>query len=173
MDFLELSKQRYSVRDYAEQPVEREKIEQIIEAARFAPSAVNFQPWVFLVVREKENREKMQECYHREWFKTAPCYILLCADKSQSWKRKVDGKDFGDVDVAIATEHMCLEAVDLGLGTCWVCNFDPKKVRENFQLPENLEPIVILPLGYPNKANCNEIPKVRKPMTEIVRWEKL
>lgn len=173
MNFIELCKNRCSVRDFLPNPVEREKLEYLLEAARLAPSAVNFQPWLFLVVREEENRHKMQECYHREWFKSAPCYILICADHSHSWKRKVDGKDFSDVDASIAIEHMCLAAVEVGLGTCWVCNFDPQKVIDNFNLPENLEPIAILPVGYPNQQPCNEIPKVRKPMTEIVRWENL
>ena len=174
MDFLELCQQRCSIRDYNDKPVEREKIEYILACARMAPSAVNFQPWTFLVVREEENLAKVRECYHRDWFKTASCYIILCADHEQSWKRKVDKKDFSDVDVAIAAEHIALAATSIGLGSCWVCNFDPAALRENFEIPQNLEPVVILPIGYPTNPNqCHDIPKVRKPMTEIIRWEKL
>ncbi|MEG1586446.1 MAG: nitroreductase family protein [Bacteroidales bacterium] len=174
MDFLELCNRRCSVRDYEDKPVEREKLEYILNAGRLAPSAVNFQPWVFMVVREQENRIKIQECYHRDWFKSAPCYIIICADLAQGWKRKIDKKDFSDIDAAIATEHMCLAATSIGLGTCWVCNFDPESLRSNFHFPDNLDPIAILPVGYPKNPNqCDEIPKVRKPLTEIVRWEKL
>lgn len=173
MDFLELCNRRCSVRDYEDKPVEREKLEYILNAGRLAPSAVNFQPWLFIVVREQENKIKLQECYHREWFKTAPCYIILCGDHNQGWKRKIDDKDFSDIDVAIATEHMCLAATDIGLGSCWVCNFDIVALRANFQIPDHIEPIAILPVGYMKKPDqCNEIPKVRKPLTEIVRWEK-
>lgn len=173
MEFLELCNQRCSVRDYLEKTVEREKLEYILNAGRMAPSAVNFQPWVFIVIREPENRVKIQECYHRDWFKTAPCYIILCADHTQSWKRKIDQKDFADIDVAIATEHMCLAATAIGLASCWVCNFDPNNLKDNFKFPEQIEPVAILPIGYPKNPNqCTEIPKVRKPITEIVRWEK-
>ena len=97
----------------------------------------------------------------------------MCADKDQSWKRKVDMKDFADVDVAIATEHLCLAATEQGLGTCWVCNFDPKTLNDNFSLPENIEPIAIISVGYPaNAEHWKQIEKTRKPIEEIVRWEK-
>lgn len=174
MDFLELCNRRCSVRDYQDKPVEREKLEYVLNAARLAPSSVNFQPWTFLVVREPENRLKIQECYHRDWFKSAPCYIILCANHDLGWKRKIDAKDFTDIDVAIATEHMCLAATSIGLGSCWVCNFDPILLRENFQIPAHMDAVAILPIGYPtNPDQCKEIPKIRKPLTEIVRWEKL
>lgn len=171
MEFLELCKQRYSVRDYTAQPVEREKLEYILEAARMAPSAVNFQPCVYIVVREKENREKLHECYHREWFTTAPCYIIIGADLSQSWKRKVDNKEFGEIDAAIAIEHICLAAAEQGLGSCWVCNFNPTQLKRDFKFPEHITPVAILSIGYPSDTICNQVSKVRKPITEIVRWE--
>ncbi len=173
MDFIELCQSRFSARSYTPQQVEREKLEYILEAARLAPSAVNFQPWSFLVIREEEGRSKVQECYHRDWFKSAPCYIIVCADHSQSWKRKIDGKDFADVDASIAIEHLCLAATSLGLGTCWVCNFDPEKLRTNFDIPANLEPIAILPVGYPiTDPSEKQTNRSRKPITDIVRWEK-
>lgn len=173
MNFLELCDARYSVRSYTPQPVEREKLEYILNAARLAPSAVNFQPWYFIVVREEENREKIQECYHRDWFKSAPCYIIICSDHTQSWKRKVDGKDFGDIDASIAVEHISLAATSLGLGTCWVCNFDPALLKNNFGIPQDIEPIAILPVGYPAEEPASaKTTKTRKPMTDIVRWEK-
>ena len=171
MDFLEICKKRYSVREYKDMPIEKEKLTYIFEAARLAPSAVNFQPWTFLVISEEENREKVIEAYHRDWFKSAPCYIIACADYSVSWKRRVDGKEFADIDVAIAIEHLCLAATEQGLGTCWVCNFDPDVLCSNFSIPENIELIAIIYIGYP--AEGTEIEKNRKPLSEIVIWDKL
>ena len=117
MNFLELVKARKSERDYTSQEVEQSKLDYILECARLAPSAVNFQPWHFLIVKSEEAKEKVRKCYNREWIKTAPMYIVVCGDTSQSWKRKSDGKDHCDIDVAITTEHICLAAAEQGLGT--------------------------------------------------------
>jgi len=170
MDFKTLISNRYSVRSYLQKEVEEEKLIKILEAGQIAPSAVNFQPWHFIVVREPENREKFSEIYHRDWFKEAPVYIIVCGDHKQAWKRKEDGKDHTDVDAAIAIDHMTLQAVELGLGTCWICNFFVDKCKEFFNLPKHIEPIAILSLGYPNN---DKIPaKKRKSLEEIVHWEK-
>ena len=93
-----------------------------------APSACNKQPWKWLVVKSDEAKEKLQECYDREWFKTAPMYIVGMRNKQENWVRKEDNKPHGDIDVAIATEHLCLSAAERGLGTCWVCNYDPHDI---------------------------------------------
>ena len=128
MSFLELAKKRYSVRSYLDRPVEKEKLLQVLEAARIAPSAVNKQPWNFIVVTNENTKNKIAETYPREWFKTAPAVIVVCGDHSKSWKRK-DGKDHCNIDVA-AIDHMTLAATDLGLGTCWVCAFDAKQCHK-------------------------------------------
>lgn len=173
MDMLALSRLRCSVRDYSPRAVEREKLEYILESGCLAPSAVNFQPWYFVVIRETANREKLQACYDRDWFRTAPAYIMICADHSVAWKRKADGKDHADIDVAIAAEHICLAAAEQGLGTCWVCNFDVAKCREIFQLPPHIEPVVLMPTGYPADPGIfGSTPKKRKAFNEVVRWEK-
>jgi len=170
MDFKTLISNRYSVRSYLPKEVEEEKLIKILEAGQIAPSAVNFQPWHFIVVREAENRENFSKIYHRDWFNEAPVYIVVCGDHDQAWKRKEDGKDHTDVDAAIAIDHMTLQAVELGLGTCWICNFFVDKCKEFFNLPEHIEPIAILSLGYPND---DKIPaKKRKALEEIVHWEK-
>ncbi|HOA81189.1 MAG TPA: nitroreductase family protein, partial [Defluviitaleaceae bacterium] len=148
MSFLELAKKRYSVRSYLDRPVEKEKLLQVLEAARIAPSAVNKQPWNFIVVTNENTKNKIAETYPREWFKTAPAVIVVCGDHSKSWKRK-DGKDHCNIDVAIAIDHMTLAATDLGLGTCWVCAFDAKQCHKILGLPENLEVIALIPIGYP------------------------
>lgn len=169
MEFSKLIASRFSVRSYTKKPVERSLIFEILEAARLAPSACNYQPWHFLVLTEPDNLSDFQEVYPRNWFREAPVCIVICSDHSHSWKRKSDEKDFADVDVAIVTDHLILKATELGLGTCWVCNFDATLVRKKLRLPDHLEPMVLVTIGYTN----SEVPvKIRKSLSEIVHWEK-
>lgn len=148
MKFLDLVKMRLSARDYTDRPVEQEKLDYIMECARLAPSAVNFQPWRFRVVTDSETLNLLCGCYKREWLATAPCIIVACADHEKSWHRRADNKDFADVDVAIAVEHICLAATEQGLGTCWVCNFDAVQCSERLGLPPHIEPVALIPVGY-------------------------
>ncbi|HYX08984.1 MAG TPA: nitroreductase family protein [Bacteroidales bacterium] len=169
MQFEELAKQRYSSRHYQPRPIEREKLKKVLEAARVAPSAANKQPWKFYVFEGHESVLCIAEAYHREWLKDAPIVIVACADHEKSWKRASDGKDHADIDVAIAVDHMTLQATDLGLATCWICNFDPEKCRQILNLPENIEPVVILPLVYPSdQADINRHEKQRKSAKDII-----
>jgi nitroreductase len=94
--------------------------------------------------------------------------IVVCGDHKTSWKRGNDGKDHADIDVAIATDHMTLRAAELGLGTCWVCNFDAEKVSKALNLPGHLEPAVLLPIGRPEEVEAP--PKKRKPLSELVKF---
>jgi len=171
MNFIELAKQRYSSRKYKSQLVDDEKLKIVLEAGRIAPSAANLQPWIFIVVKA-ENIENLRSCYVREWFDTAPMYIVLCGDHTKSWKRK-EGKDHADIDIAIAADHMTLAATDIGLATCWVCNFDKEKLSKVLSLPAEIEPIVILPLGYPDdETDVNRHQTKRKRLEDIVFYEK-
>lgn len=165
--FKELVEARESVRAYSAREIEKEKLEYIMECTRWAPSAVNFQPWYFYIVRSEEGQKKLQECYPRDWFNTAPLYILACVDHSRSWKRKTDGKDHADIDIAIGVEHLCLAAAEVGLGTCWVCNFDAARCRLLFGLPDHLEPAVIVPVGYPEREEAKK-PRERLGYGEII-----
>jgi nitroreductase len=165
MNFLELVKSRYSCRGYKSLDVEKEKLEYILECARFAPSAVNKQPWRFHIVSNEEEKAKLQQCYNRDWFKTAPMYIIASVLHDEEWER-FDGKRHGNIDIAIAVEHLCLAATEQGMATCWVCNFDAAMCKELFALPENEEPAVIIPLGY---AADELKPKNRKAIGEIVK----
>ncbi|NLW00217.1 MAG: nitroreductase [Clostridiales bacterium] len=170
MSFLELAKKRYSCRRYKRQPVEKEKLEQVFEAARVAPSACNFQPFYFVVVTDGELKNKVASCYGGQWIKNAPAIIVACGDRSRSWKR-FDGKDHCDVDTAIAVDHITLAAAELGLGTCWICAFDAARCREVLNLPEHIEPIVLLPIGYPDdKADPDRHQTRRKKLEELVFW---
>ena len=165
MNFLELVKQRYSCRAYKSLGVEKEKLEYILECVRLAPSAVNKQPWRFRIVSKEEDKAKLQQCYNRDWFKTAPMYVVASVLHDEEWVRS-DGKHHGDIDIAIAVEHLCLAATEQGLATCWVCNFDAVLCKELFNLPDNKEPAVLIPLGY---AEDEVKPKNRKPIEAIVR----
>ena len=164
MDFLELVKSRYSCRDYQPRDVENEKLEYIMECVRYAPSAVNRQPWRFRIIKEDNDKANVQQCYNREWFNTAPLYILASVLHDEEWVR-ADGKHHGDIDIAIAVEHLCLAATAQGLGTCWVCNFDAALCKQLLSLPENEEPAVIIPIGYPAVLPTE---KKRKPIGDIL-----
>lgn len=171
MNFKELLQKRYSVRTYLDREVEKGKIDYVLECARLAPSACNFQPWFFYIVNSENVKEGLRRCYGREWFKTAPLYIVVCGDHSQSWKRsKTDNKDHCDIDAAIVSEHICLAAEDAGLGTCWVCNFDPDILKETLSIPENFEPVAIFPLGYIDECKTDIPEKKRKNISDISKW---
>lgn len=160
---------RFSLRDFQQTAVEKETLIQLLEAARMAPSACNLQPWFFVVITDPQRCTALCECYKREWIRTAPAIIVACADHGVSWKRRADNKDHSDIDLAIAIEHICLTATDLGLGTCWVCNFDVAMCKEFLKLPESVEPIALIPVGYP--ARTEAAVKNRKSLEEIIRWD--
>lgn len=146
MDFLKLVRARYSVRQYQNRPVEPEKVEQLLEAAQAAPTAANCQPVRLLVVETPDGRRRLAgavELYG------APLAVVVCADRSRAWKRPFDGKQTTDIDASILTDHMMLAATDLGLGSVWICRFDPTVIREEFGLPETLVPVNILAVGHP------------------------
>ena len=168
MDFLELAKKRYSVRSYSDRPVEKEKLDYVLECARLAPSATNAQPWKLYAIEDPKVKEEIQECYPREWMKQAPIIIVVCVNEKGAWKRSYDGKNHADVDGSIITEHICLAAANCGLGSCWVCAFDPEKCSKILDLPEDLRPMAIIPIGYPATDSIPE--KKRKPMEEIVKF---
>ena len=169
MEFNQLISQRFSVRSFLEKKVDRKILLEILDAARMAPSAVNYQPWHFVVIDEPEQLADFCKVYPRNWFREATACIVVCANHEKSWKRSLDGKDYADVDVAIVTDHLILKATEMGLGTCWVCNFDVELVRQKLQLPLHIDPVVIVPLGY-----TDVLPpvKMRKSLEEMVHWQK-
>ena len=148
MDFLELVKSRYSCHSYQPQSIEQEKLEYVMECVRMAPSACNKQPWRFRVVSTEEGLKGLFGCYNREWFRSAPVCVVASVLHDEEWVRG-DGKHHGDIDVAIAVEHLCLAAAEQGLGTCWVCNFDVERCKRVLSLADNEEPTVLIPIGYP------------------------
>lgn len=163
--FLDLCRTRRSVRAYKPQIPEKEDLQYIFECVRMAPSAVNFQPWRFFLVTDKDTLARLAENYNRDWFKTAPACIVACRNADEEWKRGADGKPLGDIDVAIAVEHLCLAATERGLGTCWVCNFEVEKCRQALDLADNLHPVVLVPVGYPDDGPRE---KQRKELSDFV-----
>lgn len=173
MDFLELVEERYSCRSFSTKEVEKEKIEKILKAAQLAPTAKNLQPQRILVLTQKEQLEKLKGCTPYGW--NAPVIMILFYDKSVSYKRnKYDNKEFGDIDGSIATTHMMLEAQDLGLGTTWIGHFDPNKLIEIYEVPQNLIPVAILPIGYPSEeARPSKLHFERNEIADFVYWNKI
>jgi nitroreductase len=145
--FLELAQSRYSVRKYSDKPIPQEVMAQVLEAGRIAPTGCNNQPQRIKVLTAAENLAKVDECAPCRF--GAPAVLLVCYDKNVCWRRKFDGKSCGVSDACVVTTHLMLQAQDLGLGTCWVMHFDPAKTAELFDLPENVVPVAMLPIGYP------------------------
>ena len=164
MTFKELCEARYSCRNYKSEPIASEKLEYIKECVRLAPSAVNLQPWRFLVIDDKEGLQKICSCYKREWIQTAPAIVICLNREDEAWTRRCDGHNHADIDIAIATEHLCLAATEQGLGNCWVCNFDVEALMATGLIPQGYTPAVLVPLGVP-ADEPNE--KTRKPLDEV------
>jgi nitroreductase len=172
MTFLELAKKRCSVRKYKSIPVEEERLMQVLEAGRVAPSAVNCQPLFFVVIRDEEMRRRVAATYARPWLSGAPVIIAVCGDHGKAWRR-ADGKDHCDIDAAIAIDHLTLAAADLGLGTCWVCAFNSMECSQVLGLPPRVEVTALIPLGYPEEqADENRHDTNRKKLEEMVHWDK-
>lgn len=169
MTLKELCLERRSVRAFRDDPVTREQIAAVMECVRLAPSAVNFQPWRFVIVTDPALRERINACYPRDWFRSAPVAIVACGDHGVAWKRR-DGKDHCDIDVAIAGEHLVLAAAEQGLGSCWICAFDAAACAEALGLPPHVEAVALFPLGVPADGAAPE--KKRHDMDEIVRWNR-
>lgn len=167
MNFQNLLQQRYSVRDYKSESVDQELLNQVLLAAQYAPTAANRQPFRLIIIQTKGKEDQLRRIYDRDWFVHAPILICACGIPDRGWVRE-DGKSYIDVDVAIVMDHISLAAADLGLGTCWVASFDVAAARELLNIPSNVEPIVIMSLGYP-AGEPGE--KERKPLNKLVSYE--
>jgi nitroreductase len=167
MSFLELAEKRYSVRAYRPDPVEANKLEQVLEAARLAPTAADKQPFQLMVIKTTGREEELKRIYNREWFTQAPMLMCACGLPDQAWVHR-NGKNHYEIDVVIAMDHLTLAAADLGLGTCWVAAFDVDAAREVLNIPDDVEPVIFTPLGY---AADVPGPKDRKPLSELVRYD--
>ena len=170
MDFEKLAAERYSLRKFSDQPVEEETLARILEAGRNAPTAHNNQPQRILVLRSKEALALADGCARSHF--DSPVMLVVSYDPADAWIREEDGKNHGEIDAAIATTQMMLQAADLGLGTPYIGMFDPEKLRAAF--PEELAglvPIALLARGYPaENARPSRLHTDRKPLEEMVRY---
>ncbi len=168
MNVMEAIKTRKSVRAYLPTPVEEDKLNAVLEAARLAPSAANRQEWRFVIVRERETRKALAAAAGGQGFLAeAPVIIVACAETDGHVMRC--GQLSYPIDVAIALDHMSLAAVDLGLGSCWIGLFDEKKVKEILRIPDKIRIVELMPLGYPSDPSA--IAKDRLPLNRIVKYE--
>ena len=166
MAVLDAIRRRYSCRSYQEKSIEQEKLDSILEAARLAPSAKNTQDWRFVVVADRDTRSKVATATNRpEVFEKAGAIIAACSNSNEVMRC---GQAIGPIDIAIALEHICLQAADLGLGTCWIGSFDSDKVRQILAIPEDIAIIELMAVGYP--ADSKSEPK-REPMEKIVCYD--
>ncbi len=164
---LDCIKKRYSVRKFLDKPVEQEKIDILLEAARLAPSASNKQTWHFVVIRDKEKRKQLTAiCRGQQFVSEAPITIAVCNTNLDYIM--TCGQKAPVIDGAIAGEHIVLQAVELGLGSCWIGAFYHDKMAELIDLPQDYEIIGLLPIGYPAVEKSN---RDLKSIGEIVSYD--
>lgn len=172
MSVFDVEKMRYSVRKYLPQKIEEEKLMQILEAGRVAPTGSNFQPQRLVVVQSEVGLRKIAKAAN---IFDAPMAIIVCCDKNEAWLRPYDKKNTVDIDASIVTDHMMLLATELGIGSLWICYFDPDMIRIEFNLPANIIPVNILLLGYASGAplSPDRHVKMRKPLSQTVFYESM
>lgn len=156
---------RFAARTYRAQPVEKEKLAHILEAGRLAPTGANAQPQKILVVQTTEGLAKLRSSAN---IYGAPLVLIVCTDASKAWVRPADGKNIAEIDATIVTDHMMLAASAEGLQSVWIGLFNPSRLRQDFHLPDNLEPVNILAIGYSDEQAPG---KNRKALDELVVYD--
>lgn len=171
MDIFDIFKLRRSIRSFTSEDISEEQIEKIIDAARWAPSAGNIQPWEFIVIRRPEiKREIAKAALNQIFIEEAPVVIVVCADEVKS--SRVYGSRGANLyciqDTAAAIENMLLAICALGLGACWVGAFNEDDVRRTLRIPRGLRPVAIIPVGHPAEKPA---PPRRRALKEIIHYE--
>ena len=169
MDFLELAKERYSVRKMKPERVKQEDLNKILEAARLSPTAKNMQRERLLVVNTEEGIEKMKQCTSCDF--GASTIIIISYEKDDEQNESEDSKKYGLIDTGIVATHMCLEATDLGLGTTMVGLFDRELTKKLFNIPAKYQPELLLPIGYIDRKP-SILHERRKALKELVKYNK-
>lgn len=171
MEFETLIKERYSVRKFKPEHLSNDIVDKILAAGHLAPTGCNFQPQRILVLNTDESLEKLKNCTKCHF--NAPTAMLVCHNKSESWRRKSNGELSSYVDAAIVTTHMMLEAHNIGVGTCWVMAFEPGAMRETFNIPDGIDPVALLVMGYPAMdAEPLDMHYKFRPIEDVVVYEK-
>ncbi|RKX82758.1 MAG: nitroreductase [Spirochaetes bacterium] len=170
MDFYDVVKIRHSLRNYdPNRKVPREVIERILNAGRLAPSAVNNQPWRFIVTDSEKALKDVHSCYHASWFQDAPNVLIVAGDYDKAWVRG-DGYNSLETDLAIAMDHIILAAANEGVGTCWIAAFNPFALRKVLKLKASEQVFTITPLGYPKEGFKDDKRRSRKPLDDVAEW---
>lgn len=177
MGFLDLVSKRQSIRSYLDKSVDREKIEKCLEAGRLAPSAVNAQPWQFIVIDDPTLKNQVAEktfskiISFNRFSLQAPVLIIVLSDNSgflNKIKKTIKNRQFNPIDIGIAVENICLQATEEGLGTCILGWFDEKGIRDLLDIPEDKKVELVITMGYPTSTEIR--PKKRKKLAEIISY---
>ncbi len=171
MDILEIIKGRRSIRNFKTEDLPEQIVENLVEAARWAPSAGNIQPWKFIIVRKPETKKKLVKAALEQAFvEEVPVVIIVCADENRSSQGYGSrGRTLYCIqDTAAAIQNIHLAAYALGLGTCWIGAFDEEEARKILKIPQGIRPVAIIPVGYPAESPQ---PRKRRPLDEIVHYE--
>lgn len=171
MEYEKLIADRYSVRKFDGKRLDKETIDKILQAAHLAPTGCNYQPQRILVLNTDESIAKLKQCTKCHF--DAPTAMLICYNKDESWVRPYDKALSAPVDASIVTTHMMLMAHSLGVGSTWVMHFNPFTMREQFDIPENIEPLALLVMGYPHEdVEPNPRHSEYRPLSEVVFYDK-
>ena len=165
---LEAIVKRNSIRSYQQKNIPEDVLNEIFEAARLAPSASNRQPWKFVIVQDKELKEKVMKAsqlHHRLQPFIAEASAIIAGCATDVFHIMPNGVPSHYVDLSIALEHISLQAAELGLGTCWIGAFDQGKLKEILNIPEDITIVCLMTLGYPAG---NSIQRKRKPLEDII-----
>ncbi|MGB2696737.1 MAG: nitroreductase family protein [Candidatus Zixiibacteriota bacterium] len=167
MNVFEAIKSRKSIRSFSDQKIEEEKLKKVLEAGRLAPSAGNMQEWKFVVVRDKELKEKLGTAANNQRF-IAKADVIIVGCATEVDKIMTCGQYTYPIDLAIAMDHMSLQAVEEGLGTCWIGAFKEDEVKKILGIPDEIRVVELMPLGYPLFV---PEPKPRKKLEDIVAYD--
>ena len=172
LDFYEVIRTRRSIRSYKPDPIPKEVLTRVLDAARIAPSGSNRQPWKFIVVKDEELKRRIAKACHNQMFiAEAPVVIVACGYNIHYNRGEYMGDFSMLVDVSIAFTHLILAARAEGLGTCWIGSFNNEEIKRILSIPEEVNVVAITPLGYPKDEEFRE-PGPRKPLSEIMSVDK-
>ncbi|MCD6326056.1 nitroreductase family protein [bacterium] len=180
METLDCIKGRRSIRRFAHQDVLQEEIREILEAARWAPSGGNRQPWRFVVTFDRDKIKTFDPYFHQPWVEQAPCVIVACANPHDTWARYDERDDCFVMDISAAVQNILLAAHAMGLGTVWVLSFSPRVVRKALGIPPHIRILSIIPIGhykrdaeveYGGMTARNDAKRMRRPSEEIFFFE--